>query len=67
MTYVVSKKHMAAKRMKRPAGVKGQYKIVDARMKKDLKAQKAKLKTQGRGKNIAKKGGGKNARNSKRK
>lgn len=53
-TYVVTKKYMAAKKMKRPAGVKGRYKVVDARMKKDLKAQKAKLKTQGRGKKKAK-------------
>ncbi|XP_057336764.1 pre-rRNA 2'-O-ribose RNA methyltransferase FTSJ3 [Microplitis mediator] len=50
VTYVVAKKHMAQKRAARPAGLKGHYKLVDSRMKKDLRAQKAKEKTKGRGK-----------------
>lgn len=61
VTYVVAKKHTTAKRMKRPGDVKGRYRVVDPRMKKDMRAQKAKEKTMNRGKGK----GGKGARGGK--
>ncbi|KAN0047930.1 hypothetical protein ACTA71_002319 [Dictyostelium dimigraforme] len=52
---------MIAKKSKTAGGGTGKYKIVDKRLKKDLRAQKNKLKTVGRSKDAKKpKSGGKN-------
>lgn len=44
VSYVVAKKHHAQKRSQRPAGIKGPYKQVDARMKSDTKTKRANVK-----------------------
>ncbi|XP_029431064.1 pre-rRNA 2'-O-ribose RNA methyltransferase FTSJ3 [Rhinatrema bivittatum] len=41
VTYLVAKKGVGRK-VRRPAGVKGHFKVVDGRMKKDMRAQKRK-------------------------
>merc|ERR1711953_764820 len=44
VSYVVAKKHKAQKRSQRPAGIKGPYKQVDARMKKDSELKRGNAK-----------------------
>lgn len=69
--YVVAKKGMTmGRKATRPAGVKGSYKLVDPRMKKDLRASKSKQaragKRGGKGGNGGKGGkGGKSGKGSK--
>ncbi|XP_017115008.1 pre-rRNA 2'-O-ribose RNA methyltransferase FTSJ3 [Drosophila elegans] len=50
VTYVVAKKQSAARRARRPAGVKGQYRVVDPREKKDKRSVAAKKKREKGGK-----------------
>ena len=53
LTYVVAKK---GKINRRPAGLKGRYKLVDGRLKKDKLNKKREAKTKGKGKSRSKVG-----------
>ncbi|ALC49348.1 CG8939 [Drosophila busckii] len=55
-TYVVAKKHTSSRRARRPAGVKGRYRVVDPREKKDKRSLDAKKR---RDKGKSGRGGGK--------
>ncbi|XP_064556226.1 pre-rRNA 2'-O-ribose RNA methyltransferase FTSJ3 [Drosophila montana] len=58
ITYVVAKKHTASRRARRPAGVKGRYRVVDPREKKDKRSIVAKKRRE-KGSKGAKGGKGK--------
>ncbi|XP_026845771.1 pre-rRNA processing protein FTSJ3 [Drosophila persimilis] len=53
ITYVVAKKHTSSRRSRRPAGVKGRYRVVDPREKKDKRSSVA-IKQRKKGAKIGK-------------
>jgi len=63
VTYVVSKKFNSSKRPKRPTGLKGHFKVVDPRMKKDLRKMKQMGGKKGKG---GSKGAGKGGKRGKK-